>query len=275
MKRIADVSPRSRARMTGVVYLVFSLTALLGEFFTRQAGVSAFGVSDDAPAVANSILVHEASFRAGFALGLISLACYVAVTALFYQLFAPVSRSISLVAVSVSLVGLAVQACGSLFQLAPLVILGGSPYLSVFSAAQLQALALMFLNLNAQVGNISLVFDGLFLLLIAYLIFRSTFMPRFLGVLLAFAGMGWLTFLAPPLANQLLTFLEVLGVIAEAALMLWLLIIGVNGQRWSEQASAAGLSNLATRRGVAAFASPIDQAREGSAHAWLPAVPPP
>jgi hypothetical protein len=125
-------------------------------------GVSAFGVSDDAAALANSILMHKASFRLGFALSLISLASYVAVTALFYQLFAPVSRSLSLVAVFFSLVGLSVQACGSLLQLAPLVIVGDSPYLSVFSVAQLQALALMFLNLNAQVGSISLVFDGLF-----------------------------------------------------------------------------------------------------------------
>jgi hypothetical protein len=243
------------------------------EFFTRQAGVSAFGVSDDTAAIANSILVHEASFRLGFALNLISLASYVAVTALFCQLFAPVSRSLSLVAVFFSMVGLAVQACGSLLQLAPLVILGGSPYLSVFSVAQLQALALMFLNLNAQVGSISLVFDGLFLLLIGYLIFRSTFMPRILGVLLACAGLGWLSFLSPPLANQLLPFLEVLGVVAEAALMLWLLLIGVNDQRWSEQASAMWLSNLATlqrqpkfvRSGLDMFEAPNQLSSRASA----------
>ena len=100
----------------------------------------------------------------------------------------------------------------------------------------------MFLNLNAQAGYIALVFDGLFLFLIGYLIFRSTFLPRILGALVAFAGLGWLTFLSPPLANYLLTYLEVLGVLAEASLMLWLLVIGVNGQRWIERASAAGAS---------------------------------
>jgi hypothetical protein len=84
------------------------------------------------------------------------------------------------------------------------------------------------------------------LLLIGFLVFRSTFMPRMLGVLLAFAGLGWLTFLSPPLANQLLPYLEILGVVAEAALMLRLIFIGVNGQRWNELASATGLSNLAT-----------------------------
>jgi hypothetical protein len=241
-ERIAAASPRSRARITGVVYLLFFVTAVLGEFFTRQAGISGFGVSGDAAATANTILAHESSFRLGFALGLISIACYVAVTALFYQLFKPVSRSLSLLAVCFSLVGQAIAVFGSLLQLAPLVVLGGSPYLSVFNVKQLQALALMFLNLNAQVGNIALVFDGLFLLLIGYLIFRSTFLPRILGALIAFAGLGWLTILAPPLATYLLPYIEVLGVLAEGSLMLWLLVIGVNAQRWKEQASAAGAS---------------------------------
>jgi Domain of unknown function (DUF4386) len=130
-ERIAAASPRSRARIVGVVYLLYFLTAVLGELFTQQAGISGFGVSGDAAATANTILAHEASFQLGFALGLISIACYVAVTALFYQLFKPVSRSLSLLAAFFSLVGLAIQAFGSLFQLAPLVVLGGSPYLSV------------------------------------------------------------------------------------------------------------------------------------------------
>ncbi len=240
--RIADVSPRSRTRITGIVYLFFFLTAILGEFFTRQAGMSGIqlGVSGDATATANTILAHESSFRLGFALGLTSIACYVAVTALFYQLFRPVSRSLSLLALCFSLMGLAIQTFGSLLQLAPLVVLGGSPYLGVFSVKQLQALSLMFLNLNAQVGHIALVFDGLFLFLIGYLIFRSTFLPRILGALVAFAGLGWLTFLSPLLANYLSTYIEVLGVLAEGSLMLWLLVIGVNTHRWKEQASAAG-----------------------------------
>ncbi len=241
-QRIAAASPRARARITGVVYLLFFVTAVLGELFTQQAGISGFRVSGDAAATAHTILTHESSFQLGFALGLISIACYVAVTALFYQLFKPVSRSLSLLAAFFSLVGQVIMASGSLFQLAPLVVLGGSPYLSVFNVKQLQALALMFLNLNAQVGNIALVFDGLFLLLIGYLIFRSTFLPRILGVLTAFAGLGWLTILSPPLATFLLPSIEVLGVLAEGSLMLWLLVIGVNAQRWNEQASAASLT---------------------------------
>lgn len=240
-ERIAAASPRTRARITGVVYLLFFLTAIAGEIFLRQAGISGIqlSASGTAAATANKILAHEALFQLGFALTLISIACYVALTALFYRLFRPVSRSLALIAAFFSLVGLAIQAFGSLFQLAPLVVLGGSPYLSVFNVKQLQALALLFLYLNAQTGYISLVFDGLYLLLIGYLIFRSTFLPRILGALVALAGLGWLTFLSPPLANYLLLYIQVTGILAEGSLMLWLLVMGVNTQRWNEWASAA------------------------------------
>jgi hypothetical protein len=80
------------------------------------------------------------------------------------------------------------------------------------------------------------VFDGLFQLLAGGLIFLSAFLPRALGVGLALAGLGWLTVLAPPLASRLLTPVEVVGVVAEAALMLWLLVVGVDDRRWRERA---------------------------------------
>jgi hypothetical protein len=161
------------------------------------------------------------------------------VTALFYDLFRPVSRSLSLLAAFFSLVGCTIQAFGSLFQLTPLVVLGGGQYLSVFKVEQLRALALMFLELHAQVVNICLVYFGFYCLLIGYLVFRSGFLPRILGVLMVFAGLGWLTFLSPPLANYLSPYILVLGFLAELSLCLWLLVIGVNVQRWKEQASAA------------------------------------
>ena len=238
-ERIAEASPRFKARITGVVYLLFFLTAVLGAFITP--GISGLGgMSGDAAATANTILAHQPSFRLGWALGLISTACYVALMALFYQLFKPVSRSLSLLAAFFGLVGCAVAAFQNLFQLAPLVLLGGDSYVSVLNVKQLQSLALMFLNLNVQAGYIALVFFGVFQLLIGYLIFRSTFLPRILGALIALAGLGWLTFLSPPLVSYALPYIEVLGVLAEGSLMLWLLVMGVNAQRWNEQATAAG-----------------------------------
>jgi hypothetical protein len=233
-KSLAEASARPRARITGIVYLLYFLTVMSAEFL-----VKGLVVSGDAAATANNILAHESLFRLGLATGLISTAFYVAVTALFYDLFKTVSRSLSLLAAFFSLVGCAILAFASLFQLAPLVVLGGSQYLSVFKVEQLRALALMFLELNTQAGNICVVFFGVYCLLIGYLIFRSTFLPRLLGVLMALAGLGWLTFLSPPLANRLSPYNLVLGFLAELALMLWLLARGVNVQRWKEQASAA------------------------------------
>ena len=227
---LAKASPTTRARLTGVVYLLFFVTAILGALIAP--GISGPGATGDAVATANNIMAHQPSFRVGWALDLISTAFYVALMALFYQLFKPVSWTLALLAMVFGLAGCAVTAFGSLFQLAPLVVLGGSPYLSAFDARQLQALALLFLNLNLQVGYIALVFFGVFQIVLGYLIFRSAFLPRIIGAFVALAGLGWLTFLSPPLANQLLTPLEVLGIAAEASLMLWLLVMGVNGQRW-------------------------------------------
>jgi len=232
--RIFDVAPRPGARITGTVYLLYFLTAILGELFLR--GIV---VDGDAASTANNILAHQLSFRLGLGTSLIATACYIAVTALLYDLFKPVNRSLSLLAAFFSLVGCAILALGSLFQLAPLVVLGGSQYLSVFKVEQLRAMALMFLEMNTQAGNICVVFFGFYCLLIGYLILRSTFMPRILGVPMAIAGLGWLTFLSPPLGNHLSPFILVFGFLAELAFCLWLLVMGVNVPRWKEQASAA------------------------------------
>jgi hypothetical protein len=234
MERIAEASPRPGARITGVVYLLYFLMAVFGEFFLKG-----MIVDGDAAATATNLLAHQPLFQMGIATGLISTACYVAVTALFYDLFKPVNRILTLVAAFFSLVGCAILAFASLFQVAPLVVLGGSQYLSVFKVEQLRALALMFLELNTQANNICVVFFGVYCLLIGYLIFRSAFLPRTLGVLMALAGLGWLTFLCPPLANHLSPYNLVLGFVAELALCLWLLVMGVNVQRWKEQAHAA------------------------------------
>jgi Domain of unknown function (DUF4386) len=183
MERIANTSPSPRARITGVVYLLYFLTAVSSEVFVGRSRLVAYD-----------------------AVNLIAYVFYIAVTLLFYCLFKPVNRSLSLLAAFFSLVGCANDVLG-LFNLAPYKIS-------------------------------SLVFFGPYCLLLGYLIFRSTFLPRILGVLMAFAGLGWLIFLTP-LANHLSTYLKVLGFLAELSLMLWLIVKGVNVQQWKEQASPA------------------------------------
>lgn len=224
---IRDASPRLQSKITGVVYLLFFLTAVLSQVFLKG-----LVVSGDAAATANNLLAHEPLFRLGLATGLISTACYIALTALFYELFKPVNRSVSLVAAFFGLAGCVIQAFGKLFQLAPFLVLGGSAYSSVFTGAELRAMALLSLQVNMQAVNIELVFFGFYCLLIGYLVFRSSFLPRILGALMAFAGFGWLTFLSPPLAAFLSPFILILGFLAELALCLWLLVRGINAERW-------------------------------------------
>ena len=138
--------------------------------------------------------------RWGVVAGLLAGACYIAVTVLFYFLFKPVDRRLSLVAACVSLAGIAVG---------PLRLTSVNP----------------------------LVLFGFYCLLIGYLIFRSTFLPRMLGALMVFAGLGWLTFLSPALANRLSPYNFAPGLLGEGALTLWLLARGVNEPRWQEQTS--------------------------------------
>jgi len=235
MERIAEASPRFKARMAGVFYVLTAVTSVFGQFFVLGKLV----VQGDAAATATNILAHQPFFRLGFAALLISVAFSIAMTALFYDLFKPVNRSLSLLAAFFHLVGLAIMAFGSLLQLAPLVVLGGGQYLSVFKVEQLQALAFTFLQLSAQAFDAFIVFFGFYCVFIGYLIFKSTFLPRVVGALMALAGLGYLTLLSKPLANYLSPYNLIPAAFGETSLMFWLLIVGVNVQRWKEQASAA------------------------------------
>jgi hypothetical protein len=146
--------------------------------------------------------------RLGFAVGLVAVSCNLAMTLLLYDIFKPVNRSLCLLAACFNFVGLTFEA----------------------------------LRWNPRGVDIALVFHGLYCILIGYLILRATFLPRILGALMAIAGLAWLTFLSTPLANHLSPYNLASGLLGEASLMLWLLVMGVNEQRWREQASAAGAS---------------------------------
>jgi hypothetical protein len=197
-------------------------------------------VSGNAATTAANLLANEGLFLSGTALLLISTAFYVGATLFVYEVLKPVNRSLSLLAVFFSLIGCAVGAVSCLFDFAPFILLNGAPYLKVFTVDQLQALALVFIKVRGEANNIGLVFFGLHCFGVGYLIFRSTFMPRVIGMLMMFAGIGWLTFLFPPLAHSLAPFNLMPGGIGELSLTLWLLVKGVNVLRWREQETRAG-----------------------------------
>jgi hypothetical protein len=141
-----------------------------------------------------------------------------------------------LLAAFFSLIGCAVLAVSSLFELIPFRLLRGDAYLSVFTPEQLQAFSFMFLRLGRQTYDIGMIFFGMHILLVGYLILRSNFLPRVIGALLVVGGLCYLTFLVPPLAGSLSPYNVVPGGLGEITLALWLLVKGVNVQRWKEQA---------------------------------------
>jgi hypothetical protein len=242
MEPIAEASPQVKARMAGVLWLM-----------VIAAGVSAFVIRSplivrgDAAATATNILASESLFRLSFAADLIAGVCYMGVTVLLYGFLKPVSRSLSLLAAFFGLAGVAIGTATSLTNLATLVLLGGGQYSSAFTTSQLQSMALMSLRLYVQGFNLAMVFFGFQCLLIGCLIVRSIFLPRILGVLLAIGGSSYVissfaTFLSPAFGARLTPFIVPAALLGEGSLTLWLLVKGVNVQRWQEQAGAAGAS---------------------------------
>lgn len=232
---IARSSPALKARLTGVLYLINGM-------FYMNANNLVHGrilVKDDAAATAHNILTNGSVLQLSFSYLLIATVAYIAVTFLLYELLKPVNRSISLLAAFFSMAGCIVGTFGSVFTIAPLTILGGTPYLSVFKVEQLQAMALLSLNLSTIVADISMVFFGCYCILIGSLILRSKFMPRIIGAFLIIAGLTYQLFLSPQYAAGLFSRVVMpAGMLGEGSLILWLLIFGVNSQRWRQQASA-------------------------------------
>ena len=236
--RPADLSPQLKARLAGGLFLI---TMLAGGFAQGFIG-GRLMVAGDAAATATNILAHESFYRLAFAVYLVEMACQVTMTVLFYDSLKPVSKSASLLAAAFGLIGCTIKTLGRLFFFAPLLVLGGAHYLSVFDPRQLQALAFLMLRVNYTAETMAMVFFGLNTLVTGYLLFRSTFLPRALGVLSVVGGLGWLINLYEPLARRLESYIVGVGLIGAVATVLWLLVKGVNEQRWQEQANAATAS---------------------------------
>lgn len=227
-----EMSPRAKARVAGGLYALEGTTAVFGQVYF----LSKFLVPGNAAATASAIQANETLFRLCCAAALLAVAFHLAYTVLFYDLFRPVNRTIALLAAVFGVVAGTLQASAVLFQLAALLVVGGGA-LTGFTGQQAQGLALLFLNLNAQAFNVYLIFFGFWLIPTGYLIARSTFMPRIIGVFLMLDGVGWATYLYPPLATSIYPVIAIVAAFGEIPLLLWLLVFGVNAQRWNEQAS--------------------------------------
>ena len=234
---IAESSPLFKARMAGFFWLMTIITGMFG----FVAG-GRFVVAGDAATTAANIINHESLYRLAFIANLLATACYLAVTLFVYQLLKPVNRTVAAFVVLFSLMGCAVGLVSNLLFLAPLDFLSGASYLSTFTVAQLQALGLTIVTLSLHLNDIGMVFFGLHVFSIGYLIRKSTFLPRILGMLLFVTGACYLAssfanLLALPFRASLTPFVALGGLIGEGSLTAWLLAKGVNAQRWNQQAA--------------------------------------
>jgi hypothetical protein len=238
-ERITETSPQIYARIAGVLYLMIIVIGFSSEFFVRDKLVMA----GDVTATANNIASSESLWRTSIACELILLVCAVALTLIFYVLLRPVNKSLALLAVLFNIVEFPIEAVSKLCLLAALFFSGSADYLKAFEPRQLHALVKISLKLHDYGFGIDLVFFGFACLVYGYLLFRSGFFPRTLGVLMAIAGLSYLAnsftlILAPAYAGRISPIL-VLALIGELSLCLWLMVKGVNVPRWNEKARLA------------------------------------
>jgi Domain of unknown function (DUF4386) len=240
--RTREYSPRAMARIAGFLYLLIIVGALFIPFATVPSGM----MRGDAavPTVAHIMAAKQLYALSGIA-QLILGACDIAVALILYELLKPEGRSLALLAAFFRLVFVAIANANVLNHFVPLLLLSGASYLAAFTPEQLQALAGMFLRLRTIGLDIALVFFGFHCVVVGYLLFRSTFFPRVLGLLMAIGGAGYIanifvTVLPFDVAARLFPYVMLPAGVAELSLSLWLVVVGVNAAKWRSRAMAAG-----------------------------------
>ncbi|MCU1251715.1 MAG: hypothetical protein JWQ49_4744 [Edaphobacter sp.] len=237
--RTIETSVQLYARIGGMLYLIIIVVGVFGEAFVRDRLI----VSGDATATAANIRSLESLWRFHIAAELFLLICAIALLLILFVLLRPVGRDLALLAVFFNLVSIGVEAATTLYLLEALFPLGNAGYLKAFASEQLYAMASLSLKSHSYGFGVSLIFFGCFCLVIGYLIFRSGYLPKAVGVLMQIAGLSYLTnsfalVLAPAVANRLFPAILLPAFVGEASLCLWLLVKGVNVEKWEEKANA-------------------------------------
>lgn len=235
---IGETSPLIRARIGGLLYLLIILGGLFAPFAIAPTGMMLGEASVPSPA---QIMASRSLYALGGATQLMVYACDVGVALVFFELLKPVNRSMALLGALFRLVFVAVASANIIIHFAPLVLLSGADSLNAVPPGESQALALAFIRLRTFGFDIALVFFGFHCLIVGYLLFRSTFLPRVLGLGLAAGGLGYLanifaTIIPPAMKSHIFPYIMWPAGIAEIALTLWLIIRGVNVTKWKEQA---------------------------------------
>jgi hypothetical protein len=228
------------ARTAGALYLVIIVIGLLGEAVVRGSLV----VSGNAAATAQRIMESEFLWRLGVAGELVLLVCAVALTMLWYVLLRPVNKNLTLLAIFFAVMSLAVESVSALYLQAALAPLSSSAYLQVVDPAQRNAMAYLAIVSHANAFGVALIFFGVECLIVGYLIRKSGYFPKAIGVLMQIAGLCYLInsfslVLSPSLASVLFPAILAPAFIGESSFCLWLLIKGVNVVAWERKAGTS------------------------------------
>jgi Domain of unknown function (DUF4386) len=234
-----EPSPRVLSRIGGVLYLIIIVLGTFEELGIRERIV----VSGNPAATAANLRSMEPLWRFGVASEFVVLICAVTLSLIFYMLLRAVSKELALLAVFFNLVSLAVEAAATMHLVEALHPLGSAGYLSAFQPEQRYAMASLAIRAHGQGFGAALIFFGCTCLVLGYLIFRSGYLPKAVGVLMLSAGACYLVdsfamLLAPRVASQLFPAILVPSFIGESSLALWLLVKGVNVDRWAARAAA-------------------------------------
>jgi len=226
-------SIKKTARITGFLYLILVPLGIFGILYVPATLI----VPGDAATTASNIMANELLFRLSIVSALVVQLVNIFVVLLLYRLLKPVNKNMALLMVIFLLVAVPIAMLNELNQSAVLLLLSGADYLKVFTADQLQALVPLFLDLHEHGINIASIFWGLWLFPMGYLVFKSGFLPRILGVLLMIGCFGYLIesfapFLLPSYEVEIALF----TFWGEVLLPLWLLIKGVNVEQWEKRA---------------------------------------
>lgn len=235
---IAETSPSTRGRILAALYLFVIVAGITAQALIADRLV----VSDDAAQTAANIIANKSLYRLAFTIFMLEMVAQASVSAMFYDLMKPVNRSAARIAAIIGLTGCGIKTMARLFFYAPLILLGGASYLSAIEPSQLQALSLAFIKINNQGAAIGIIFFGFDGLIRGWLVFKSEFLPRTLGVLSMVAGLGWLTFLWPPLGSQAFVGVALFAIAGVIATTGWLFFRGVDDVKWRARAALAATS---------------------------------
>ena len=235
MQERVGIQPNALAHVGGGLYLIIIVIGLFGQVFVRDRIV----VSGNAVATAANLKAQESLWRLQITTELFLLICAIVLLQILFIILRPVNRDLAVLAVLFNLVAIGVEAVSALDLAAVLFPLGTAAYLQAFTPEQLYAMAMMSVRWHGHGFGVSLLFFGCFCIVIGFLIFRSGYLPKAIGVLMQIAGVCYMTnsfalFLAPRVANRLFPAILVPAFIAELSFCLWLLIKGVDAERWNE-----------------------------------------